>query len=86
VNLFLLLAQAEAPEVGAGGILAGGACMIVAVLLGLVSLVIWLWALVDAIKNPALDSTMRLIWILVLIFTGILGAIVYLLIGRAKTA
>jgi hypothetical protein len=82
----LLLAQAEAPDAGVGGLLAGGACMIVAMLLGLVTLVFVIWALVDAIKNPALDSNMRLIWVLVIIFTGILGAILYLLIGRTKSS
>jgi hypothetical protein len=81
VNPIMPLAQAEAPD---AGILAGGLCVIIAIgLIGLVS--IWIWALIDAIKNPALDSNMRLIWILVLVFTGVLGAIVYLLIGRSKT-
>jgi hypothetical protein len=83
VNPIMPLAQAEAPD---AGILAGGLCVIIAIgLIGLVSFVIWIWALIDAIKNPALDSNMRLIWILVLVFTGVLGAIVYLLIGRSKT-
>lgn len=58
---------------------------IVIVGLGIASLVVWIWALVDAIKNPALDSTMRLVWILVIIFTQIVGAIIYLAVGRSGT-
>jgi hypothetical protein len=49
---------------------------------GAVGLVVWLWALIDAIRNPALDNTMRLIWVLVIVLLSLLGAILYLLIGR----
>lgn len=85
MNSLLLFAQTAPDNVGAGGLLAGGACMIVAVLIGIVSLVLWVWALIDAIQNPALDSTQRIIWILVIIFTSPIGPIIYLLIGRKKT-
>lgn len=61
----------------------GGGMMIVAIVLGIIALAIWIWALVNAIQNPALDSTMRIVWVLVIVFTGIIGAIVYLLIGRS---
>jgi hypothetical protein len=44
---------------------------------------VWIWALVDAITNPALDSTMRIVWILVIVFTQIIGAIIYLAVGRS---
>jgi hypothetical protein len=45
---------------------------------------VWIWALIDAIQNPALDGTMRLVWILVIVFTHFIGAIVYLAIGRSR--
>ena len=86
MNPILLLAQTDAPDAGVGGLLAGGACMLVAVVMGLLTLALVIWALVDAIKNPALDSNMRLIWVLVILLTGILGAALYLLIGRSKSA
>jgi hypothetical protein len=53
-------------------------------LLGIAALVVWIWALIDAIQNPALDSTMRIVWILVIVFTQILGAIIYLAVGRSR--
>lgn len=62
-----------------------GAFMILCMLLGVVYLAIWIWALVDAIQNPALDNTMRLVWILVIVFTQLIGAIIYLLVGRSTT-
>jgi Phospholipase_D-nuclease N-terminal len=53
-------------------------------LLGIAALVVWVWALIDAIGNPALDSTMRIVWVLVIVFTQIIGAIIYLAIGRSR--
>lgn len=56
--------------------------------LGLVfvgSFVLWIWALVDAIRVP--DDSMyrtgnKLVWVLVIVLTGIVGAVIYLAIGR----
>jgi hypothetical protein len=64
----------------------GGGMMVVAIIAGIAFLAIWIWALVNAIQNPALDSTMRMIWVLVIVFTGIIGAAVYLLVGRDSTS
>lgn len=78
----ILLAQ----DAGEAIALGGGLMMIVMVILAIVSVVAWIWALINAIQNPALDSTMRIIWVLVIVFTGIVGAIIYLLIGRGGAA
>ncbi|MBK7405956.1 MAG: PLDc_N domain-containing protein [Phycisphaerales bacterium] len=51
-------------------------------LFGLACLLFWVWALVDAIKNPRLDSTTRLIWVLVILLANGIGALVYVLAGR----
>ena len=76
----LLLAQDDA------GIFFGGAFFLLWLLLGIAALVLWVWALISAIQNPALDSTMKIVWVLVIVFTGIIGAIIYLLVGRNKSA
>jgi type VI protein secretion system component VasK len=49
------------------------------------SLVVWIWALVDAIQVP--DDSMyrsgtKIVWVLVIVFLQLIGAIVYLAIGR----
>lgn len=49
------------------------------------NIVLVIWALVDAIRVP--DDSMyqagtKLIWILVIILAGFIGAIVYFLVGR----
>jgi hypothetical protein len=54
-------------------------------LIGLVGLVVWIWALVDCLQVP--DDSMyrtgtKLIWVLVIVLAQVIGAIVYLAIGR----
>jgi hypothetical protein len=51
-------------------------------LVSLVSFVIWLFILIDCIKNPNLSSNERIIWVLVIIFVPCLGPILYLIVGR----
>ena len=45
-------------------------------------LALWLWALIDLLRSSFSDSTTKLIWAVVIIFMSILGALLYLLIGR----
>lgn len=60
-----------------------GGVLILLVVLALVAL--WIWALVDAIRVPD-DAHYRagtkLIWVLVIVLTGFIGAAVYLAVGR----
>jgi hypothetical protein len=76
---FLLLAQQEE----AVGLLSLG-CLCVFGLFVLAATAFWIWALIDAIQNPRLDSNERLIWILVIILTQFIGALIYVIVGRKK--
>jgi len=46
----------------------------------------WVWSLVDAIQRPDAEweqaGQNKLVWILVLIFVGFIGSIIYLLVAR----
>jgi hypothetical protein len=89
LNLLVLLAQQPAPPVddgGAGALLFGGGCVLVWVILAIGSLILWIWALIDAIQNPGLSGNERIVWVLVILLTQVLGAIIYLLIGRKRRA
>jgi uncharacterized membrane protein len=51
------------------------------------NIVMVIWALVDAIRVP--DDSMykagnKLIWVLVIVLTGLVGAIIYLVVGRPE--
>jgi len=60
-----------------------GGVLILLVVLALAAL--WIWALVDAIRVPD-DGDYRagtkLVWVLVIVLTGFIGAAVYLAVGR----
>lgn len=53
--------------------------------LGLAAFIVWVWALVDVVKVPD-DSVFRagskLVWVLVIVLTGVVGAIIYVVVGR----
>jgi phospholipase D-like protein len=67
--------------------LGGGEALVLLFFLAVAVLgtIVWIWALVDAIRVPA-DSMYRagnkLIWVLVIVFGHLLGAVAYLAIGR----
>jgi hypothetical protein len=52
--------------------------------LGLLSLAFWIWMLVDAAQNKGLDQNERVVWIIVIALLHVLGAIIYLCVGRPK--
>ncbi len=57
---------------------------LVAAVIGFLIFVFWIWMLIHAITNKGLDSTEKLIWVLVVIFLHGLGALIYFFIGRPK--
>ncbi len=66
---------------GAGAALFGGGCIIFFFLLMIVGLALQIWMIIDAATNAALDSTMKLVWILVIIFVP-LGFVIYFFVAR----
>ena len=50
---------------------------------GLLAFVFWIWMLIDAIKNPRLDGSQRIVWVLVIVFLHALGALIYFVAGRS---
>jgi hypothetical protein len=53
--------------------------------LGLLLFVFWIWMLIDAIQNPRLSGTEKVVWVLVVIFLHFLGALIYFFAGRSRT-
>jgi hypothetical protein len=51
-------------------------------LLIILALIIWIAAIIDVVKSRFDSSTTKTIWLLVVIFAGILGAIIYYIAGR----
>jgi ABC-type molybdate transport system permease subunit len=60
---------------------------------GLLMMIIWLtlfifwaWALIDILKSDFKESINKLIWLLVVCFFYVLGALLYYFIGRGQKA
>jgi ABC-type Mn2+/Zn2+ transport system permease subunit len=51
-------------------------------LLGLATLALWIWSLIHCVQNRYLNDNNRLIGILLIIFLGLLGSLVYLFLPR----
>lgn len=51
-------------------------------LIGLAGFAFWIFSLIHTIQNERLDSTMKLVWVLLIIFLSPIGSILYFLIGR----
>ena len=65
-----------------GGI-GGLEILLILVFLG-IPLALWLWALVDLVKSDFKNSINKLVWLILIVFLPVLGAILYLLIGRGQ--
>jgi hypothetical protein len=48
--------------------------------------ILWLWAIIDLVKRNFSDSATKIIWALVVIFIPFVGSILYLVVGRSRTA
>ena len=59
-----------------------GAFMVFWMFLGLFAVVFWIWMLIDCLQRKKFED--KLVWILVLIFLNILGAIFYYFLVKSK--
>ncbi len=57
---------------------------LIALLISLSCLVFWIAMLADCLRNQRLEGTEKLIWVLVLIFLNLLGAILYFALVREE--
>lgn len=67
---------------------AGGIVFIIIMLfiavVGLVAFAVWLWSLIDVIKSDFKGPNDKLIWILVVVLGGIIGSVIYFIVGRGN--
>ncbi len=66
-----------------------GVMEIILILAAIVLLIFWLWMLMDSLKRPddkfAIGGNYaKLIWVLVIIFTGLIGALIYYFLIKKK--
>jgi prolipoprotein diacylglyceryltransferase len=74
----------EAPDVAMGGLGLGCVGMAIFGIIALAAFAFWIWMLIDAIRRTPSGGNTKLIWILVIILAGIIGALVYFFVQRPK--
>ena len=52
--------------------------------IGLLGTIFWIWMLIDCAINEPSEGNDKIIWILIIVFTSFLGAILYFLIRRPR--
>jgi Phospholipase_D-nuclease N-terminal len=57
--------------------------LLLLVLIGLCAASFWIWMLVDCLTNTKLNGCQRACWALIIIFTHLVGAIVYYFVRRS---
>ncbi|MDO8528582.1 MAG: PLDc N-terminal domain-containing protein [Nanoarchaeota archaeon] len=52
--------------------------------IGIFSLVFWIMMLVDSIQRKFKKSDERIIWVIVIVLTGVIGALIYYFVVKKK--
>ena len=54
--------------------------------IGILGFVLWIWAVIDCATNDYLPGNDKIVWILVVVLAGVVGAIIYYFIARKAIA
>jgi len=74
-----------AAAAAATGVLAFGVGMVIFFwILGILGLILFIWALVDCIRRQFTNPNDKVLWLVLIILIGWIGPILYLIIGRKK--
>ena len=62
-----------------------GLIFLIFLAVGILASVFWIWMLIDCATNKSLDGTLKIVWILVILFTHLIGALIYFFVGRSRS-
>ncbi len=54
-------------------------------LFALLAMVFWIWMIVDCVRNSQIRGGAKVLWLLVIIFTHWIGALIYFFVGRMRS-
>jgi prolipoprotein diacylglyceryltransferase len=57
---------------------------LVAMSIGLLATIFWIWMIIDCAKNEPDDGNDKIVWILVVVLAGVIGAAVYYFVRRPE--
>ena len=79
------LAIVTTVSLGAAELIPEGAALPLLVAeLALLGIVFWVWMLIDCAVNEPPDGNDKLVWVLIILFTQVLGAALYLFVRRPR--
>ncbi len=67
-----------------GGSLFGTLFGVVMFAIAVLAFVFWIWMLIHAATNNGLSGAEKIVWVLVVLFLHLLGALIYFFVGRPK--
>ncbi|HPD82025.1 MAG TPA: PLDc N-terminal domain-containing protein [Candidatus Pacearchaeota archaeon] len=66
------------------GIVLGIVFVLIMVALGIFVFVFWILMLIDCLKRRYKESSDKIVWVIVIVFTQILGALIYYFVVKVK--
>ena len=61
----------------------GGQFLLIAGALSAIYFILMIYCIVDVIKSEFKDPSLKLIWILIILFAQLIGTLVYLILGKS---
>jgi len=58
--------------------------LVTVLLIAGIPIIVWMWALIDVLRNDFKSGTSKTIWIIIVLLVPMFGSILYLLIGRSR--
>lgn len=69
---------------GAIGAILGIVLYLLVGVISLAGLALWIWMIIDCATNEKSEGNEKLIWILIIVLTNWIGALIYLLVRRPQ--
>jgi hypothetical protein len=57
---------------------------LILIVFGALATVFWIWMLIHAVTNKGLGDGEKIAWVLVILFTHFIGALIYFVVGRPR--
>ena len=58
--------------------------ILAAVVIGILSIIFWIWMIVDCALNEPSEGNDKIVWIIIIVFVQLIGAIIYFFARRPK--
>jgi len=62
----------------------GGIFVLFFFVLGILGTILWIWMIIDCATKEPSEGNDKIVWLLIIIFTGWIGALIYFLVRRPK--